>query len=106
MLKKLVNYYKSFGLIELLKKIKRYLIFLKNGGLYKISKKEKKYITLKDKKAYIFTYHNYKNINQKMKEVISYLNQIGFQVIYMHRKYKRGKESSIKYIQKCTTNKK
>ena len=32
MLKKLVNYYKSFGLIELLKKIKRYLIFLKNGG--------------------------------------------------------------------------
>ena len=83
MLKKLVNYYKSFGLIELLKKIKRYLIFLKNGGLYKISKKEKKYITLKDKKAYIFTYHNYKNINQKMKEVISYLNQIGFQVIYI-----------------------
>lgn len=94
MIKKIINYYKSFGFIELIKKIKRYIIFSTNNGTYRIRKKEKKYIVLKNKKIYIFTYYNYRNIDIRMRDFLNQLNQLGFQIIYIYIE-KKSKEKLL-----------
>ena len=88
MVKKVINYYKCFGIIELAKKIERYLSFsyrciTANNGVYRLGKKEKNSITLKNKAIYIFTYHNYDMNDEKIKELIKYTNNLGFQIIYI-----------------------
>ena len=88
MIKKIVNYYKSFGFNELLKKITRYIIFsckstFADNGVYQMGKNEKKNITLKYKKVYILTYYNYTNVDIQVKELMKNLNQLGFQILYI-----------------------
>ena len=88
MINKIINYYKCFGALELIKKINRYFTFsyrrmTANNGVYRLSKKERNNIVLKDKTIYIFTYHNYVLSNKELKELIKHINYLGFRIVYI-----------------------
>ena len=88
MINKFINYYKCFGFVELLKKINRYIVFsfkskLAYNGVYQFGKNEEKNIIKKSKKAYIFTYYNYTNLDDKIKIFLKQLSQLGFEIFYI-----------------------
>ena len=109
-MKKIINYYQSFGIIETLKKIKRYIyihlkIRLSSRNTYIPNKKELKSVVLKDKKVYVFSKWSYDKISLKKQAFLKEINAWGFQVCYFYVLGKNNYNKTPFSIQKKYKNK-